>query len=157
MNYPLNKIKLKKVEFIMNTTKLTGQKETKELVNIEFLEKEIRKLAGEPCNSVPISKMDDFLKTYNINSQRIIKFSTKLEHSLCYLFFTLNGISYYALGQGGYEEYITFINEPPYECEVFSVFTNNLLDIINEHNEEVPQELKKVSLSIKSNNFYSKS
>ncbi|MGF9891606.1 hypothetical protein ABEX78_23390 [Priestia megaterium] len=141
----------------MNTTKLTERKETKELVNIELLEKEVRKLAGEPCNSVPISKIDNLLNTYNIKSHQIIKFSIKVEHNLCYLFFTLNGVSYYALGQGGYEEYITFINEPPYECEVFSVFTNNLLEIINEHNEELVNELNKVALHIKNINFSSKS
>lgn len=139
----------------MNTTKLTEKEKPKALVNIKTLENEVRKLAGDPHNSVSISEMENFLGKYNIKPQRIIKFSTKLEENLCYLFFTLNGISYYALGQVYYGEYIIFINKPPFECEVFSVFSNNLLDVINEHNEEILNELNEALKQIKNNNFSS--
>jgi len=139
----------------MNTTKLIEKEETKALVNIKTLENEVRKLAGEPCNSVTISKMENFLDTYNIKHQKIIKFSTVLRDNLCYLFFSLNGISYYALGQGDYEEYVFFINQAPYECEVFSVFSNALLDVINEHNEKLLKNLNETTKKIKNNNFSS--
>ncbi|QJX79917.1 hypothetical protein [Priestia megaterium] len=141
----------------MNTTKLTEKEKTKALVNIKTLEAKAKKLAGDPHNSVSISEMENFLIKYGIESQRITKLSTTLQENLCYLFFTLNGISYYALGQVYHEEYVVFINKPPFECEIFSVFSNDLLDIINEHNEELLQELNKVSLSIKNDNFYPKS
>ncbi|MED4284790.1 hypothetical protein P4679_22985 [Priestia megaterium] len=139
----------------MNTTKLTEKEKTKALVNIKTFENEVRKLAGDPHNSVSISGMENFLGKYNIEPQKIIKFSTTLQENLCYLFFTLNGISYYALGQVYYEEYLVFINKPPFECEVFSVFSNDLLDVINEHNEEILKNLNEISKQIKNNNFSS--